>query len=473
MPRHSYERLDDRSAGFLANETPRCFAHAASIQLFEAGPLATPEGGVDFEAIRRGVAARLHRVPRLRQELHWIPFEGHPVWVDDRDFNLGYHLRHTSLPRPGDFGQLQIMAARIMAQRLDRSRPLWECWVLEGLEGGRFALILKTHHCLVEAAGSDLLEVLLSPDPHAPDPDAPPYHPRPSPSARELVGAEILRQARLPRRGLERLRGLLRDRERLRREVAFRARHAAELLGYTLRPPMDTPLNGHIGPHRRFRGLAFPLDDAKAVRAALGGTVHDVILAAVAGAARAYLLEHFVNPASLDFRVSTPVGLASGPTDERVTEWIVDLPVWEKDAVVRFGRIREATATLAAGEGALRASALVEGDTWFGGRLLALGARAQASHTPVNMTIINVPGAQVPLYFEGARLLEVYGQVPLREYHGLDVAVTSYDGRLCFGLNADFDLVRDLDRFVLALRGAFAELVRTARDGAARCVARR
>ena len=185
--------------------------------------------------------------------------------------------------------------------------------MLEGLEGGRFALILKTHHCMVDEAGADLLEVMLSPDPEAPDPVPPPYNPRPSPSARELVVEEVVRQAKLPRRMFDRALGLLRNRDALRREIESWARHATELLGYSLRPPMDTPLNGRIGPHRRFRGIAFSLDDAKAIRGVLGGTVHDVILAAIAGAARAYLLEHYVSPASLDFRVATPVGLASGP----------------------------------------------------------------------------------------------------------------------------------------------------------------
>lgn len=471
MPRYGYERLSERAAGFLANETPRAVAHAASIQIFESGPLATADGGVDFEAIRAGIGARLHLVPRLRQELHWIPFENHPVWVDDRDFNLGFHLRHTSLPRPGGFMQLQMMAARIMAQRIDRARPLWECWVLEGLEGGRFALILKIHHCMVEEADADLLEVLLSPDPSAPDPEPEAYAPRPPPSARELVVEEILRQSRLARRVSGRLVGLLADPGRLRRQLESRARTAAELLGYALRPPMQTPLNGTIGPHRRFRGLAFSLDEARTIRRVLGGTVHDVILAAVAGATRTYLLEHLMSPAAVDFRVSTPVGLASGPSNGRVAEWIIDLPVWEKDVVTRFARIRDATAELAAREGHLPASALMEREAWFGARLLSLGARAMASDTPVNMTITNAPGVQIPLYFKGARLLETYGQAPLGEHHGLGIAVMSYDRRLFFGLNADFDLVRDLDRFVPALKGSFGELVDAARGERGRVTA--
>jgi len=465
MARYGYERLSDRNAGYLAEETSRVVAHAASIQIFEAGPLGTEEGGVNFEAIRSGIEARLHRVPRLRQKLRWIPFENHPIWVDDHDFNLGYHLRHTSLPRPGGFAQLEATAARIMAQRLDRSRPLWECWVLEGLEVGRFALILKVHHCMVEEAASDLLEVLLSPDPQAPDPDAPPYSPRPRPSARELVEVEILRQARLARRAFDKLRAALGDPERLRRELEARARHAAELLGYSVRPPVETPLNGLIGPHRRFRGLAFPLDEAKAIRRAFDGTLHDVILAAVAGAARSYLMERLVSPAALDFRVSTPVGLAAGASEERVAEWVIDLPVWEKDPVTRFEKIRDATRKLGEGAETLRATTLLEGRAWFGTRLLSLGARALASHTPVNMTITNAPGAQIPLYFKGARLLETYGQAPLREHHGLGVAVISYDGKLFFGLNADFDLVPDLDRFALGLQTSFRELLQAGRKG--------
>jgi len=458
MARTWYERLGDRSADCLAHETPLAFAHAASIQVFEKGPLATPEGGVDFEAIRRGIASRLHRVPRLRQELLRVPVEHHPVWVDDENFNLGYHLRHTSLPRPGNFSQLEGMAARIMAQRLDRSRPLWECWVLEGLEGDRFAMILKTHHCLVEEAGADLLEVLLSADPEAPEPEAPRHVPRPRPSARELVTEEVVRQARLPRRALARLRRLRAAPETLGPELRARAVRTAELLGYSLRPAMDTPLNGPVGPHRRFKGVSISLDEARGVRRALDGKLLDVILASIAGAVRAYLEEHLVSPSAVDFRVATPVGLAEGRSGERMAEWVIDLPVWEKDPVVRFRQVRDATRAQAEARGAVPARMLLEGDTWFGGRLLALGARSLESQAPVNMTVINAPGTQVPLYFAGARLTEAYGQVPLREPRALGISAMSYDGRIFFGLNADFDRVPDLATFARDLERSFAEL---------------
>jgi diacylglycerol O-acyltransferase len=467
MPRYHYERLSERSASYLSAETPRAFAHASSIQIFEAGPLAGQDGGVDMATIRRAIEATLHRVPRLRQELLWIPIENHPVWVDDGRFNLAYHLRHTSLPRPGGFAQLEEMAARIMAQRLDRARPLWECWVLEGLESGHFAMLMKTHHCMIEEADADLLQVLLCAEPDTPAPEVQAFVPRPPPSIRELVVEEVLQQARLPRRAFDRLRRRISDPDQLGRQLKAQATNAAELLGYTLRPAMDTPVNGPIGPHRRFKGIAVSLEDARAIRRGMpgdgkSGKMIDVILTAVAGALRSYLEEHLVSPAAVDFRVATPVGLAAGRSGERMAEWIIDLPIWEKDPVARFQQVSDATRKLARGRDAVPASMLLEGDTWFGGRLLSLGARSLASHTPVNMRVINAPGTQVPLYFKGARLVETYGQVPLRDDHGLGVAVMSYDGRLFFGLNADFDLVPDLDFFGDALEHSFAELRRAA-----------
>jgi WS/DGAT/MGAT family acyltransferase len=339
---------------------------------------------------------------------------------------------------------------------------LWECWVLEGLEGGRFALLLKTHHCMIDEADADLLQVLLTADPEAEMPEAPLYTPRPPPSVRELVIDEVVQQARLPRRLFERVRGLVTERDRLARELKAQATTAAGILGYTLRPPMETPLNGRVGHHRRFKGVAVSLEEARRVRRALDGRMLDVILATVAGAVRSYFQERLVSPAAVDFRVGTPVGLAEGRSGQRTTEWIIDLPLWEKDALARFERIREKTREYGLGPGAVPASSLMEGDVWYGGRLLALGARSLASHSPINMTVINAPGAQVPLYLAGARMREAYGQVPLRGHLGLGVAVTSYDGALFFGVNADFDLVPDLDLFAAGLEPSFDELRRVA-----------
>ena len=347
----------------------------------------------------------------MRQRIKRIPFEDHPVWIDDPHFNLEYHLRHTSLPRPGGMDQLDRMSARIEAQRLDRSRPLWECWVLEGLEDDRFALLLKIHHCMVDPASrdGDLLHALLSPDPQSAPLDPPVYRPRPMPSAFELVVDEVVRGLRLPRKALERAR-LLASRADLRRELEDRVRAVARLLGYTFRGPNETPLNGPTGPHRRFDHLVHRLDDARAVRDALGGSVNDVVLATVAGAVRGFLEERLVNPATLDFRVSNPVSLAGDDERDEVGEWIVELPVWEAEPAARLEHIREQTRALREAQPARDARELSDAAHWTGSRMLALGARAAAGRVPVNMAVVNVPGPSAPLYFLGAKLLQGYGQ---------------------------------------------------------------
>jgi WS/DGAT/MGAT family acyltransferase len=469
MGRYSYERLSEESASLLAAEGSRNFGHSGSTLVFEMGPLGRPDGGVDFEAIRGAIESRLHRVPHYRRKLRWIPFERHPVWVDDPEFNLDYHLRHTSLPRPGSADQLRRVVARVQSQRLDRSRPLWEYWVVEGLEGGRFALVTKTHSALHDSSGADLLQAVISANPEEVFDEGPPYRPQSMPSAAELVRDEVLRQARLPRRALQRLRGFAAESENLSRELRARARAVARALGYTLRPAPGTPLNGPLGPHRRFDHLTLPLADAQAVRLALGGKILDVVLATVAGAVARYLGAHYVNPATLDFRVAIPVSLrpdreAGGPaTGERAFgEWLVELPVWERDPLARFQRIRQATAALNRERPALGAQTLFSVASWTGSDFLARSARVMASAAPANMRISCVPGPRIPIHLRGARLLELYGKLPLRDEGALSVAVFSYAGRLCIGLNADFDRLPDLARFTEGLGASFRELARAA-----------
>src|SRR3990172_890644 len=229
MARTSYQRLSHESAVLLERETSRNYHHAGATLVFEPGPLARADGGIDFEAIREAIESRLERLPLDRSKLRWIPFENHPVWVDDREFNLDYHLRHTSLVRPGASEQLRKLAARVQAQRLDRSRPLWECWVVEGLEGGRFALVLKTHHALAEGNEPDLLEAVLSVDPEESYDPAEPFRPRPMPSAFEPVRAEVLPQAGLRKRAVGRRRG--QGRPRRREALRGRAESFAGMLG--------------------------------------------------------------------------------------------------------------------------------------------------------------------------------------------------------------------------------------------------
>jgi WS/DGAT/MGAT family acyltransferase len=462
MSRYAYERLTHESAAILEGESSRSFAHACTTLIFESGPLGHSDGGVDFPAIRRAIEARLHRAPLYRRKLRRVPLENHPVWVDDHEFNLDYHVRHTSLPRPGGMDELRKVSARVQATRMDRSRPLWECWVLEGLAGDRFALVLKTHTVLADA-GADLMQELLSPEPDPIDEEPPPFEPRPVPSTAELWRDEVVRQARLPRRAMRRFREFSSQSEDFGAELARRARAVAGLLGYSVRPLHDSPLSGHVGPHRRFDHLVLALDDAKSVRAHLGGTIHDVVLTTVAGAAARYLRQHFVNPATLDFRAAVPMSLRAGDHNEGIGEWIVELPIWEADPLKRYRRVCERTAEQNRISPALGARTLYSVAKWTSSRLLAQGVRAMSARTLVNLRVANVPGPQLPLFLSGARMVECYGKVPLGVTDGLGIAVISYDGKLCIGLNADFDLVQDLETFSEALVASFDELCEAAR----------
>lgn len=462
MARYSYERLSYESAALLAAESSRHFAHASTTLVFETGPLARPNGGVDFDAIRSAIESRLHLVPAYRRKLRRVPIENHPVLVDDREFNLDYHIRHTGIAQPGELAQVQKVVARLQAQKLDRSRPLWECWVLEGLSAGRFALVMKQHAVLAESGG-DLMQVLLSQDPHEPFEPAPPYVPRPMPSAAELVRDEVVRQLRLPQKALRRFTEFARESGSLSGEIGRRAQSVANLLGYSIRQLHETPLSGEPGPHRRFETLMLPLADARLVHSELGGSVHDVLLAAVAGAVGAYFRARHMNPAVLDFRAAVPVSLRAGDKNEGVGEWILDLPIWERDPARRLEHVRRRTDELNRESPALGARTLNSVAKWTSSRVLAQGVRAISERTPVNVRIANVPGPQTPVYLRGAKLIEAYGTVPLARSGGLGIAMFSYDGKLCIGVNADYDRVADLDTFTALLAESLRELVNEAR----------
>jgi WS/DGAT/MGAT family acyltransferase len=462
VARYSYERLSYESAALLAGESSRHFAHAATTLVFEAGPLARPNGGVDFDAIRSAIESRLHLVPAYRRKLRRVPIENHPVLVDDREFNLDYHLRHTGIAQPGEIAQLQKVVARLQAQRLDRSRPLWECWVIEGLAGGRFAIVMKQHAVLAETSG-DLMQVLLSPDADEHFDPAPPFVPRPMPSAAELVRDEVVRQLRLPQKALARFREFAKESDSFTDELGRRAQAIANLLGYSIRQLHDTPLSGEPGPHRRFETLVIPLADAQLVHHELGGTVHDVLLAAVSGAVGAYFRKRHMNPAVLDFRAAVPVSLKSGDKNEGVGEWILDLPIWERDPAKRLEHIRRKTEELNRENPALGARTLNSVAKWTSSRVLAQGVRAISERTPVNVRIANVPGPQTPVYLRGAKLIEAYGTVPLARSGGLGIAMFSYDGKLSVGVNADFDRVGDLEVLTQLLAESVRELVAEAR----------
>jgi len=451
-----YARLSAQDYSFLVFETPTVHMHVAATQIFEAGPLKTAEGGIDIGAFKRAIAAVLHRIPRYRQRLAWIPIEAHPVWVDDRQFNLDYHIRHTALPRPGGEEELRRLSARVMAQQLDRARPLWETWVVEGLQGDRFAVINKIHHCMLDGqAGVDLAQILLSPFAEYEPKEAPQYVPRTPPTGAKLLRDAALRRLMLPLQAIRGLGQLWSETANMGSELLVRVRAVADLLGWAVRSASETPLNGRLGPHRRFDWLSMPLADFKAVAKALGCTINDLVLATVAGAVREFLIVHHLHPEEVDFRVSAPVSVRReaerGRLGNRVSSWILRLPIGEPDAALRLSAIRHATQDLKATNQALGVETMMAIAEWTPTVLLSLGARAAAG--PINMIVTNVPGPQFPLYMLGARLLELYPQVPLLENTGLGVAIFSYDGTLFWGFNADYELVPDLRSFVKAIHG--------------------
>jgi WS/DGAT/MGAT family acyltransferase len=470
MPVPTYERLTVLDNSFLISESHTNHMHVAGTATYEAGPLRMPNGGIDVGRIRRYVESRLHLIPRYRQVLAYTPLEGHPVWVDDQHFNIEYHVRHTSLPRPGDVDQLKRLSGRVMSQQLDRHKPLWEMWVVEGLEGGdHFAILSKIHHCMVDGMSSvDLLAVLLTIEPT--DHVDPPVRwvPRPRPTWWQMLSAETGRRARIPFESIS-VAGIgqvLADVRDPRSDIRTMWRVARGMLRSSLRTVSDTPLNKPIGPHRRFDWLAMDLNDVKNVRKRLGGSLNDVVLTTVTGAVQRFLEGRRVNVDFLDFRVMAPVSVRSaeekGTLGNRVSAWIIDLPLAEHDPKQRLAVISETTARLKETKQALGAEMLSRVAEWTPSTLLSLASSMMTRALPFNLVVTNVPGPQVPLYLLGARMLDNYGQVPLTDYLGLGIVLFSYAGKLCWGFNADWDLLPDLRDFVAAVDESFRELQQVA-----------
>ena len=463
MASYGYDRLSAQDNTFLIAETPNTHMHVAGVQIFSASGLRTEDGGIDFDSIRKATGALLHKIPRYRQKLRWPPLISHPVWIDDPDFNIDYHMRHTSLPRPGSEEQLKRMAARIMAQQLDRSRPLWETWVVEGLEGDRFAIIAKIHHCMIDgASGVDISQILLSLTPEHEIAAAPAYLPADAPSDMELLRGELEFRASLPLKAIRSYREFASETTDMRAELGKRARVLGELLGWAVSPSSDSPVNGPLGPHRRFDWLNLALDDVKALRRAADCSVNDVVLTVVTGALHEYMIRRQVDPSQLDFRISAPVSVRReedrGKLGNRVSSWVLRLPLEKTDPLERLAAIHEVTQQLKKSGQALGVDMMMQVAEWTPPVLLSLGA--QAASGPINSIVTNVPGPQFPLYLLGAELLEMYPVVPLMEGMGLGFAVFSYNGRVLFGFNADYSLVPDLPEISKLVRRAFGEFAR-------------
>jgi len=452
-----FERLSPLDATFLDLERSdrNAHMHVGLVALFE-GPAPS------YAEVLAFVESRLDRVPRYRQRLRLVPFgQGRPVWVDEADFDLEHHVRHTALPKPGGEEQLKKLAARLFSQRLDHDKPLWELWFVEGLPDGRFALVAKTHHCMIDGiSGVDIATVLFDQEPRRlPTPAPAPWRPRPQPHAAELLADAIVHQVTHP---LQIARGAFEAGSEARRLFLELAGGLPELVGMARQGQAPaSSLNQTIGPHRRFEMVQLDLGRVKAVRAALGGTVNDVILAVVAGALRELLAARAEAPPET-LRVLIPVSVRTaeqrGALGNKVTAIICKLPVGEPDAARRLALVSAETKGLKESRQAVGALALTRLSEFTPPTIAAQAARVQAVARFFNLVVTNVPGPQHPLFLLGRQMLGSHPCVPLATLSTIGVALLSYNGTIGVGLVGDADKARDLPLLAAAMTRALDEL---------------
>ncbi len=459
MGEAQYTRLSGLDQSFLHFETPNAYMHVALTAVFDPGSLSIADGGIDFASIRNHIASRLHLIPRYRQRLHYTPVVRDPLWVDDETFDVEYHVRHSHLPTPGTDAQLKTLVARLLERPLDRRRPLWEMTFIEGLPDGRFAMLTKVHHCLVDGiAGMDILAALLDPAPVERVAPPKPWRPTPPPSPPALLAEDIRRRGAASLAVLRQLPAVVAGGGAA---IGTRLGSLLGLLRTGLGRVTSSPINRAIGPHRRVEWVSFDLAQIKEMRRRLGGTVNDVVLAVVSGGVRRM---HVRMRAELDgdFRVLVPVSTRAtserGETGNRVSAWIAPLPLDEPDALARHRRIAAITSTLRSNQDEQSASLLVETAEWTPPIAIAMSVRLIRQVRLFNLIVTNIPGPACPLFLLDAPMVAAHPHVPLFDHQGLGIALLSYDGRLSLGLVADWDVVADLAQVADWMEASFEEL---------------
>jgi WS/DGAT/MGAT family acyltransferase len=460
------EPMSPQDASFLYVENDVTPMHIGGVALFE-GPPPTHD-----ELVSR-IGARLTMVPRYRQKVRFLPFNvGLPGWVDDPHFNIDYHVRRSALPAPGGREELHNLVGRVMSQHLDRARPLWEMWAVEGLDGGRWAMVSKVHHCMVDGVSSiDLMSVLFDTDPVPAPVTVMPWLPGPGPTAAEVLVQSLVGALSPLNRGVTGLLGALRSPQAALRNGVDAVRAFASV-ATKLFPPRETSLNGSIGPHRRWTSTHASLADVKLVRRSLGGTINDVVLAAITRGFRDLLVSRSELVEGRPVRTLVPVSVRAeherGAFNNRVSAVFVDLPVGREDPVARLAEIREQMDGIKESKGALAGERLVELSGFAPPMLLAAGQRLAVSipQQSVNTATTNVPGPQHPLYFAGRRLLESAPLIPVLGSVRTVIGIFSYDGHLYFGITGDYDSVPDIDVLRRGIESGVEELVTAARKAA-------
>ena len=462
MAQRHLDRLSSVDVSFLTNESSSSHMHVGAIMIFEGPP-------PSYEDLLEHVESRLHLVPRFRQRLAYPPLQaGRPFWIDDPTFNLEYHVRHSALPSPGSEEQLRRMAGRVFSQQLDRTKPLWELWLVQGLTRKRFALVTKTHHALVDGiSGVDIATVLFDlkpvPEPAEPDDD---WIPSSEPSGTTLLakGAEDLVNA--PLRAARRLEQAVERPGAAVRQAGQALEGVGEIGWAFANPAPRVPLNVEIGSHRRYVWVRSDLAGFKKVKDALGGTVNDVVLAVVAGALRGWLRARGIRTQGLELRAQVPVSIRAederGQLGNRLAVMRAPLPIYIEDPVRRLQAVTEAMRGLKQSKQALGAEVISRFNDFAPPTLLAQAARINFSTRLFNLVVTNVPGPQVPLYVLGRELEDCFPVGFLPPHQALFVAIMSYNGGVNFGLLADYDAMGDVDLIADGVEGSIAELVEAA-----------
>ncbi len=452
------DRLGSQDASFLYLENEVTHMHIATVALFDGPP---PQ----HDEIEEMISSKLHQVPRYRQVVRFVPLDlSAPVWCDDPHFNLRYHVRHTALPAPGSDLQLQTLVGRVMSQKLDRSKPLWEMWVVEGLADGRWAILSKVHHAMVDGvAATDLMSALMDDSPDATHPEPPRFQPGASPSPVQLLGDAVLDGVRSPAQGLRALQHALEAPKQALKQLSELGDGLATFASFG-HEGAESSLNGSISPHRRWCWAQAPLSEIKEIRARHGCTINDVVLAIITRGFRDLLRKRGEPVKDRFVRTLVPVSVRKagerGVYDNRVSAMFAELPVGLADPVERLSALHLQMRDLKEHHQAVAAQTLTSLSGFAPPLLLALGARvfAGVEQHAVQTVTTNVPGPQQRLYAAGRPMRTVYPYVPLAGSVRIGIAIFSYAGELSFGLTGDYDAAPDIGVVASGIEAGIAEL---------------
>jgi WS/DGAT/MGAT family acyltransferase len=468
MPK--YDRLSALDTSFLHMERLEYPMHVGAMSILEGEPFFDADGRFKIEEVRDLVLSRLPLMPRFRKRLMTVPYDqGRPIWVDDDRFDVTYHVRHTALPKPGSWEQLVALTTRVQENLLDRTRPLWELWFVEGLEDGHVAIVQKTHHSLIDGvSGVDVATLLLDLGPDHRPPVVPEWVPEPAPTPSQLLIDSLRERVTEPAEMARSVRSLLRGPRRALSSFATLTRSMGTMVTRDAIAPRTSLNTARTGRHRRLSVVRVPLAEVKQIRRHFGGTVNDVVLAGVAGGLRRLLQHRGESTHDLHLRVLCPVSVRTddehGALGNKVSAMFVSLPVDGRSATERLEAVAAQTRDLKERQQALGAEMIMGVTDYIAPTLMSLAARVVHRQPFINLVVTNIPGPQSPLYMMGARLLEAFPIVPLTRNLTVVVGILSYDGTLHFGIWADKDAFADIEVLAGGVDDSFSELLKLARE---------